>query len=105
VARYANRFRLAFSLLNEDAASGEPILGWNQKDVIRRYISPVLSQLNLLYNFTVESQIQFHAPLAFDPLEIVTSKGDKSYVLGEEELKVFINSAEWTLGNFSLQCM
>ena len=36
VARYANRFRLAFSLLNEDAAAGDLVLSWDLESAIKR---------------------------------------------------------------------
>lgn len=36
VARYANRFRLAFSLLNEDATAGDSVLGWDIESAIER---------------------------------------------------------------------
>ena len=50
----------------------------------------------MLHNFTVESQVQFHAPLAFKPTPISTNDVD-SYGLTPEDLTVFINSAQWTL--------
>lgn len=36
VAKYSPTYRLAFSLLNEDAASGRAILSWDVKDAIDR---------------------------------------------------------------------
>jgi phosphatidylinositol glycan class S len=60
---------------------------------------PTLNQLENLHNFTIESQVQYYAPLAFEPSEKSDSSG-KYYSLGEDELKIFINSAEWTLGMF-----
>ena len=36
VVKYSPKFRLAFSLLNEDAASGHAILSWDVKDAIER---------------------------------------------------------------------
>jgi GPI-anchor transamidase subunit S len=43
VARYANRFRLAFSLLNEDAAAGHSVVGWDLESAIERESCCVLS--------------------------------------------------------------
>jgi GPI-anchor transamidase subunit S len=62
------------------------------------YLSSVLSQLSTLHNFTVESQVQFHAPLAFDPPRSLSANNELQHILGDEELKMFINSADWTLG-------
>lgn len=59
-------------------------------------MSPVLSRLNVLHNFTIESQVQFHAPLAFDPLQLAVPNGTL-HGLTPEDLTVFVNSAEWTL--------
>ena len=36
VVKYSPRLRLAFSLLNEDAASGRAVLSWDVKDAIER---------------------------------------------------------------------
>lgn len=61
------------------------------------YLYPICGQFKQLHNFTIESQVQFHAPLAFDPPSSISSTEETHYVLGEDELKIFINSAEWTL--------
>jgi GPI-anchor transamidase subunit S len=47
----------------------------------------------------VESQIQFYAPLAFEP-RVLSNDQDVIYGLSQENLKVFVNSAEWTLGMY-----
>lgn len=36
VVQYAPRYRLAFTLLNEDAAAGQAIHGWDIEDAITR---------------------------------------------------------------------
>ena len=59
-------------------------------------IHPLLDVLSQVHNFTIESQVQYHAPLAFEPPQRQHAK-NTYYSLGEDELKVFINSAEWTL--------
>jgi len=59
-------------------------------------LAPILKRLSVLHNFTIESQVQFHAPLAFKPRLIKADDGD-AYGLTSEDLTVFINSAEWTL--------
>lgn len=108
---YASRYRLAFSLLNEDAATGNIVAGWDIKAALSRkrpkppsqqlsktskgYISPILDRVSQLHSFTVESQVQFHAPLAFKVREL--ENGDRG--LSYEDLTVFVNSAEWTLSS------
>ncbi|KAK7039552.1 GPI transamidase component PIG-S [Favolaschia claudopus] len=95
VAQYSPRYRLAFTLLNEDAAAGGAISGWDISGAISRHLSPILTALSVLHNFTIESQVQFHAPLAFSPTPIQ----DGSYGLTQEDLTVFVNSAEWSLSS------
>jgi len=98
VAKYAPRYRLAFTLLNEDAAAGRAVVGWDIAEMISRWIAPVIKQTSKLHNFTVESQIRFYAPLAFEPR--VLSNGENIiHGLSQENLKVFVNSAEWTLAS------
>ena len=57
------------------------------------HIQPVLDVLKPLHNFTIESQVQYYAPLAFE----VQPTEDGVYGLSYEDLTVFVNSAEWTL--------
>ncbi|KAF9010186.1 phosphatidylinositol-glycan biosynthesis class S protein-domain-containing protein [Cyathus striatus] len=94
VAQYAPSFRLAFSLLNEDAAAGYTINSWDIKEGLEKHIFPIISPLSSLHKFTIESQVQFHAPLAFHP-QLINS----TYALTQEDLTVFVNSAEWTLSS------
>lgn len=63
------------------------------------HITPVLDRLSVLHNFTLESQVQFHAPLAFNT-HLYESNGFLEHGLSQEDLTVFINSAEWTLCEF-----
>lgn len=98
-ARYSRSFRLAFSLLSEDSPSDITGLGWEVEKALNYYFYPICHQLKQLHNFTIESQVQFYAPLAFDPPSSISSTEETHYVLGEEELKIFINSAEWTLSS------
>ncbi|KAF9653708.1 hypothetical protein BDM02DRAFT_3135231 [Thelephora ganbajun] len=98
IAKYSPRYRLAFSLLNENAALGKSAIGWDLNGTLSRYFIPTLQSLQLLHNFTIESQVQFHAPLAFDPTQI-THLGDNAHGLTHEDLTVFVNSAEWSLSS------
>ena len=72
-----------------------------------------MNDLANLYNFTIESQVQFHAPLAFEPVPIQpegsSEASDAQDAVNEEKLEakeagltpeqltVFVNSAEWSL--------
>ena len=59
---------------------------------ILAHIHPILQRLSNLHNFTIESQVQFHAPLAFTPVQT-----EHAFGITPEDLTVFVNSAEWTL--------
>jgi len=67
------------------------------------YLIPTLQSLQLLHNFTIESQVQFHAPLAFDPPRIA-HPNDSGHGLTHEDLTVFVNSAEWSLCTYLILC-
>ncbi|THH21162.1 hypothetical protein EW146_g339 [Bondarzewia mesenterica] len=98
VAKYAPRYRLAFTVLNEDAAGGQAVVGWDVQSSISRHLSFFLDRISVLHNFTIESQLRFHAPLAFEP-KIVGSDGEEVHGLTQDDLKIFVNSAEWTLSS------
>lgn len=63
---------------------------------ILEYLKSSLDRLSILHNFTIESQVQFHAPLAFRP-RAMTLQEHEAHGLTPEDLTVFVNSAEWTL--------
>jgi phosphatidylinositol glycan class S len=60
-----------------------------------------MSRLSILHNFTVESQVQYYAPLAFEPKRL-TFGDTESSGLTQEDLTVFVNSAEWSLGQYCI---
>lgn len=112
VAQYSKRYRLAFTLLNENAVSTQLVCDWDIRAALAgkrshsvyvdddsffvEHISPLLMRLSSLHEFVIESQIQFHAPLAFEPSQVVVSN-NTLYGLTPADLSVFVNSAEWTL--------
>jgi len=95
VVQYSPRYRLSFTLLNEDASTGSSATNWNIQAGLAQRIQPILDRLEPLHNFTIESQVQYHGRLAFQPQVI----DDTSYGLTPEDLTVFINSAEWSLSS------
>jgi len=60
-----------------------------------------LRQLRTLHQFDIETQVQYYAPLAFEPEQAEDDDGQPIAVLTSEELKVFVNSAEWSLGAYA----
>ncbi|KAL1695748.1 phosphatidylinositol-glycan biosynthesis class S protein-domain-containing protein [Schizophyllum commune] len=112
IVPFAPRYQLSFSLLNEDAADGTSMLSWPIRENIRRHLTPTLNDLANLYNFTIESQVQFHAPLAFELVPLGSDANSDANDAGSEEpleaneagltpeqLTVFVNSAEWSLSS------
>ncbi|KZT60958.1 hypothetical protein CALCODRAFT_72762 [Calocera cornea HHB12733] len=98
IAQYSPTYRLAFTLLNEDASVGGAAVGWEIQQALSQYIRPTLAQLSALHNFTIESQVQYFGGLTFDPLgPLSDDDGVESWRLSEEQMSVFVNSAEWTL--------
>ncbi|KAJ3999220.1 phosphatidylinositol-glycan biosynthesis class S protein-domain-containing protein [Lentinula boryana] len=97
-AQYSPRFRLSFTLLNEDSSAGQVTTSWDIQQAIARHIHPITSALGILHNYTIESQVQYHALLAFEPRSL--SNGTV-FGLTPEDLTIFINSAEWTLSSSS----
>ncbi|KAG8831599.1 GPI transamidase component [Serendipita sp. 399] len=97
VIQYSPNLRLAFSLLNEDIhTSGQR--GWAAETNINNVIKSTLDLLSPLHNFTIETQVQYYAPLAFEPPKKDRGFGSY-YALGKDELKIFVNSAEWSLSS------
>lgn len=115
-AQYSTRYRLAFSLLNEDASQGGSAIAWDIEGALQsnsryfrsfhkptypcfqEHLYPTLEHLSAVHNFSIESQVQYHAPLAFKPPFIRHKDGLSSFSLSQDYLKTFVNSAEWTLG-------
>ncbi|EPS98289.1 hypothetical protein FOMPIDRAFT_1126904 [Fomitopsis schrenkii] len=98
VVSYSPRYRLAFTLLNEDAAAGNAALSWDVRGALSAQLSPFLERLSVLHNFTIESQVQYHGPLAFEPRGLQVAEKTQ-YGLTPEDLTVFVNSAEWMLSS------
>ncbi|KNZ51356.1 uncharacterized protein VP01_3989g1 [Puccinia sorghi] len=97
VIKYSSRLKLVFSLMNEDCTQPSFIRSWSIKHAIQLYLEEVLASLAPLHNITCQTQILQHSPLAFEPT--VLSTGDApTYVVEQEELKAFINDADWNLG-------
>lgn len=62
------------------------------------YLKPFISEVSLVSNFTVDSQIQHYADLAVTPQFMERQKLPSYYYLTPQTLPHFINSAEWNLG-------
>ncbi|KAI1499034.1 phosphatidylinositol-glycan biosynthesis class S protein [Biscogniauxia marginata] len=80
--KYSRTYHLTFSLFT----NGPTPNSWEIESAIDQYMSPVLSMLNSIHNFTIDTQVQLYA-----------TPGVQSQVLTKEDLSSFINAAEWPL--------
>ncbi|BGP39762.1 GPI transamidase component [Rhodotorula kratochvilovae] len=96
VVKYSPHYKLVFSLLNQDSSAGSSILAWDAHGLLSRHIQPLLSSLSPLHNFTIETQVQYFAPLAVELHKEDDSEG--SYV-DEHDLRAFVNNADWNLAS------
>lgn len=58
-------------------------------------VAPLLASLAPVHEFTVETQVQYFAPLA---VELHRKDGDEGAYVDEADLRAFVNNAEWNLG-------
>ncbi|WWC91140.1 uncharacterized protein L201_006081 [Kwoniella dendrophila CBS 6074] len=65
--KYSPNITLSFVLLNEDSSEGSYVRSWDIDTAVQDHFLPQLQPLKDIFNFTIESQILYHAPLTFDP--------------------------------------
>ncbi|WVW79431.1 hypothetical protein I302_101400 [Kwoniella bestiolae CBS 10118] len=65
--KYSPNITLSFVLLNEDSTEGSYVRSWEIDNAIKEHFIPHLEPLKDIFNFTIESQILYHAPLTFEP--------------------------------------
>jgi GPI-anchor transamidase subunit S len=90
--KYAPTYHLTFSLFTPTSVPSE----WEIESALEEHISPLLSSLSSISNFTVDSQVQLYAGFSpsikpeFDP-------NSNTWSLSKDDLSGFINAAEWPL--------
>lgn len=120
VVKFASTYKLVFSLLNQDATKGDAILDWEiQKllnsvllvcqypvktlelivDCFIAHIRPLLTSLAPLHTFTIETRVQYFAPLS-----VSVEKNGNASIIKEDDLRAFVNPAEWNMREY-LQMM
>ncbi|KAK6538589.1 GPI transamidase component [Orbilia ellipsospora] len=96
VVKYSANYHLTFSLFTATSLPAS----WDIESAISQYLTPLLSALSPISNFTISTQVQYYASISSS----VTPAYDdelKSWVLKKEDLSSFINSAEWPLASIS----
>lgn len=94
--KFSPRYKLAFTLLNEDSAAGGAVLAWDAQSLLTGSVAPLLASLAPVHEFTVETQVQYFAPLA---VELHRKDGDEGAYVDEADLRAFVNNAEWNLAS------
>ncbi|GAA5958871.1 hypothetical protein JCM8115_000671 [Rhodotorula mucilaginosa] len=92
--KFSPRYKLAFTLLNEDSAAGGAVLAWDAQSLLTGSVAPLLASLAPIHEFTVETQVQYFAPLA---VELHRKDGKEGTYVDEADLRAFVNNAEWNL--------
>lgn len=90
ILKLAPKYQITFDLIIAD----DRMLTWNIKQSLNGYFSSFLKKLKTIADFEVDSQIIHFASLKVSPVQ------DKDkWFLSLDDLKHFINSAEWNIGN------
>ncbi|GAA5861588.1 hypothetical protein JCM3774_002637 [Rhodotorula dairenensis] len=92
--KFSPRYKLAFTLLNENSATGGAVLSWDAPSLLADSVAPLLASLAPVHDFTVETQVQYFAPLA---VELHRTDGVDGTYVDETDLRAFVNNAEWNL--------
>eukprot|EP01112_Ceratiomyxa_fruticulosa_P016657 TRINITY_DN506_c0_g4_i1.p1 TRINITY_DN506_c0_g4~~TRINITY_DN506_c0_g4_i1.p1 ORF type:complete len:394 (-),score=80.62 TRINITY_DN506_c0_g4_i1:32-1213(-) len=85
-------YRLSFTLVNADPYTIIP--SWDFPLITSTFLSPLLSNLSKLTDFTVDSQVLHFASLLKTPL---FDSAQKSYYIPMKEISNYINPSEWKL--------
>ncbi|KAI8997638.1 phosphatidylinositol-glycan biosynthesis class S protein [Pilobolus umbonatus] len=95
--KYSSQYETIFSLMNNNPENLK--LDWDIHDSIYTYLAPFLKEIDAVYNFTIDSQIQNYAPLSLQPK--YKDRGNKPgyHYFESQDLPHFINSAEWNLAS------
>ncbi|KAM0752222.1 hypothetical protein T439DRAFT_324288, partial [Meredithblackwellia eburnea MCA 4105] len=94
VVKFAPAYKLVFSLMNEDSSSGGMVGGWDIENLIKTHIQPLLTVLGPLHRFSIETQVQYFAPLSIN-----IHLTDQGSLIDADDLRAFVNPAEWNLAS------
>ncbi|KAF3078151.1 GPI transamidase component [Orbilia oligospora] len=96
VVKYSSSYHITFSLFTATSLPAS----WDIESAISQYLTPLLSALSPISNFTISTQVQYYASMSSG----ITPSYDgqsQSWTLKKEDLSSFINSAEWPLASIS----
>ena len=90
--KYAPTYHLSFSMLTASAYPSS----WDIEEGAKRTLTPLLTALSRVSNFTVDIQILSYAVLP-PTVQPQYSADEEAWILRPEDLGGFINAAEWPL--------
>ncbi|KAF8430611.1 phosphatidylinositol-glycan biosynthesis class S protein-domain-containing protein [Terfezia claveryi] len=90
--RYSSRYHITFSLFTASAIPSS----WDIIPAIETYLTPLLTALSPISNFTVESRCSFMRPSHRQSGPLLNEELN-AWTLTEDDLSNFINSAKWPL--------
>ncbi|KAK4046772.1 GPI transamidase component [Microbotryomycetes sp. JL221] len=94
VVNFAPKYKVVFSLLNEDSTKGSSVLDWPAAALLSRHIVPMLREMTPLFDFDVETSIQHFAPLT---VPITRDEATGGTAIQVDDLRAFVNNADWNL--------
>ncbi|KAK6437730.1 GPI transamidase component [Oleoguttula sp. CCFEE 5521] len=89
----APSYHLTFSLFSGGSAPSS----WDIKTATEQYVSPLLSALSSISNFTVDTQVQLHASISPAIAGPTFEAATNTWTLLATDLSGFVNAAEWQL--------
>ncbi|GAA5999289.1 hypothetical protein JCM5350_005600 [Sporobolomyces pararoseus] len=96
VVKYSPHYKLVFSLMNQNSS----LLSWEIDQLLHQHFKPLISSVSSLHNFTIESQIQYYSPLTINlQRDPQAEEETTSSWIREEDVKAFVNNAEWNLAS------
>ncbi|KAI9475852.1 MAG: phosphatidylinositol-glycan biosynthesis class S protein [Benjaminiella poitrasii] len=95
--KYSSQYEVIFSLMNNNPENMK--IDWDIREAINAYLQPFLKEVSIIFNFTIDSQIQNYAPLSLTPEYKERENKPNYYYFEPQHLPHFINSAEWNLAS------
>ncbi|KAJ1653956.1 GPI transamidase component [Dispira simplex] len=93
--KHASSYQLTFSLLQGDASQGT--WDWTIEEALQQLVQPLLRVLSPLFNFTIDSQTQYYAPLQTEPESQIGADGTIYHTIPTQSLPYIVNSQDWNL--------
>ncbi|KAL1613039.1 GPI transamidase component [Paraconiothyrium brasiliense] len=91
--KYAPTYHLTFSLFTPTSTPS----AWDIDAALRQYMNPILKSFSGISNFTIDTQVQLYAGFSPSIRQPEYDDNAKAWTIYQEDVKGFINAAEWPL--------